>query len=150
MAPCQEVWILRLRARIDGHSALLVFSTAGPVPSERVEHLPTGDGILSIQTVSLTPWAVRLYACCAGDRRCVRCWEVLVPRCPLADQSSPCPLADGLDPSHGAACHSATKAQRTEAPHQRRLADAAVDQGEAGLGAGLGSRAVGRSRCGAS
>ena len=32
-----------------GHSALLVFSTAGPVPSERVEHLPTGDGILSIK-----------------------------------------------------------------------------------------------------
>ncbi len=39
----------------DGHSALMVLSTAGPVPSELVEHLRHGDGILGIHAVSLTP-----------------------------------------------------------------------------------------------
>jgi len=39
----------------DGHSALMVLSTAGPVPAELVEHLRHSDGILGIHAVNLTP-----------------------------------------------------------------------------------------------
>ena len=38
----------------DGHSALMVLSTSEPVPSELVEHLRHGDGILGIHAVSLS------------------------------------------------------------------------------------------------
>ena len=39
----------------DGHSALMVLSTGGPVPATLVEHLRRSDGILGIHAVSLSP-----------------------------------------------------------------------------------------------